>query len=725
MSNVFRHRLHQDEPEDGSSQGTDPNIARRFVIISSRSNGSWVDERLLAVTFVALDNLEIGEPLSWSNSASRLNISADHQRVVDTSPAPSTTSLVDVSSWFTTGSDARLTFIGHDVSASIRLLTQELLGANLTLPPHDDVDISSIAEAADVNPSSSSVSSLLDSLDITNLAPGSTLGECLALATATLALMPLLGVVSERIDGQVELSNLVETSVAARKVAELPDNDHDRRRTSSRVELIDDIRDSEKFPSSFLRVFFAVYFVLGLGLIALFPPFQSADAFAHFDRAVGISTGQIVTSTVKGFSGSELPASVFQAEVPFTKIPFNPAQRVDQAEFDTGYAQLWKSPPSFTAYSTGAYLPFLYAPQVLGVWIGKLVSNHVLVSSYLAELMNLLAFVALTMWALSQFPKRIALALGAILLLPTVSSLATSVNPDAMFIALSFVFAASVYNRYRDFREQESVVVSPRHSRRTRGAFLLPSTGRLSTRYHFAYVSLFFMVIEKPPYIVLALLLPIADFYSDLRRYVTKVAIFVAASLAVYGVWTIFGAHGSGGPSVGFKPSPLRQIEYVTTHPFFYVKVVFETFRWGGWAYIQEFLAGIGWLDVRFPNWLYEGISLIVVVLIMSGALRRRDSRWRFLSSLFVLFLAFQAIFLSFYIFYCPYQWPLIDGFQGRYAIPLVPILIVLFGLDRRRAPRLRAISDAVVGQSDLILVSLELLVACEFFMTLLSRYWN
>jgi len=464
---------------------------------------------------------------------------------------------------------------------------------------------------------------------------------------------------------------------------------------------------------------------MGLGLIALFPPFQSADAFAHFDRAVGISTGQIITSTVKNYSGSNLPASVLQAEVPFSKIPFNSVQRVDRAEFKVGFAQLWKSPASFTAYSTGAYLPFLYAPQVVGVWIGKMVSNHVLVSSYLAELMDLIAFVSLTMWALAQFPKRIALPLGAILLLPTVSSLATSVNPDALFIALSFVFAASCYNRYQDFRDGRTSRMPPRHSRTTRNALLRRSVGHVSTRYHFAYISLFFMVVEKPPYIVLALLLPIADFYSDIRRYVAKVSLFVATSLLVYGVWTLFGAHGQGGPTVGFPPSPVRQGEYLLTHPFAFVKVLFETFRWGGWAYIQEYLAGIGWLDVRFPNWFYEGLTLTIFVLFASTAVRRRDNRWRFLGTLLVPLMAAMAILLSFYIFYSPYQWPLIDGFQGRYLIPLVPIFIVLIGMDRERSSRLRIIADTAVNNADVILVSLEILIACEFFMMLLTRYWN
>ena len=728
MSYLFQQPLRRVRAIVKSSGDSIP-LVRRFVVIGTESNGSFIEEQLLALSLIEMNDLGIGEPHSWIMGRQE-TIHFDNSQTVGTSSPPAgqpfgqfDSQHVEVSLWLATNANVRLTLIGHDVAESAALLQRALQRSNRSLPTFDVIDTSSLSQAANLHPSTPSLSGLLDALAITNRAPGTVLGDSLAIAAATEAVARTLSPADSATDLQAALAKLVTAiSPPSAPTTRITGSHSVKSHITPQKGQRSDVLDTERFSTTFLRVFFSLYFLMGLGLIALFPPFQSPDAFAHFDRAVGISTGQLVTSNVKQFSGSTLPAGVLQTEAPFSNIPFNPVQKVNRAEFKVGYRQLWKSPGSFTAYSTGAYLPFLYAPQVLGVWIGKMVSNHILISSYLAELMNLLAFIALTMWAMSQLPKRIALPLGAVLLLPTVSSLATSVNPDALFIALAVVFAASCYNSYQDHLDASTSNASARHSRSSSRRQYL---GHLSTRYGFAYISLFFMVIEKPPYLVLALLLPIADFYSNLRKYLAKVSVFVGSSLLVYAVWTKFGAHGNGGPGVGWTPSPYRQLEYVVTHPFFYFKVLFETFRWNGWAFIQEFLAGIGWLDVRFPNWFYESVSLIIVVLVASTAIRRRDKLWKFLYTLLVPFIAFQAIFLSFYVIYSPYQWPLIDGFQGRYLIPLVTIFIVLLGLDGRRSPRLRVIANTAVNYSDVILVSLESLIACEFFVTLLTRYWN
>lgn len=724
MSYLFQQPLHRVRAIARRPADSVP-LPRRFVIISVETNGSFIDEQLLTLSLIEMNNLEVGESRSWSMSHHEVAPSSPSQmESIGSSPEieplrRNDSQLVEVSSWLATGAKSRLTLIGHNVVESASLLKRALEPSKDSLPTFDVIDTSSLSLAANLQLSSPSLNELLEALAITNSAPGTAFGDSLAITEVIVAVTRLLSPTNNAVDLQVVLGELANSTPTATRVNGTysvethvtPKQGHQS-----------DVRDTERFSSTYLRVFFSLYFLMGLGLIALFPPFQSPDAFAHFDRAVGISSGQLVTSTVKQFSGSVLPASVLQTEVPFSKIPFNSVQTVNRAEFNVGYQELWKSPGSFTAYSTGAYLPFLYVPQVIGVWIGKLVSNHVLISSYLAELMNLIAFVALTMWAMSQLPRRIALILGVVLLLPTISSLATSVNPDALFIALSFVFATSCYNSYQDYHDEPTSLAG---ARRSRNPSRRKQLGHLSTRYNFAYISLFFMVIEKPPYLVLALLLPIVDFYSDLRKYATKVTVFVGSSLLVYAVWAKFGAQGKGGPGVGHATSPFRQLDYVVTHPFFYCKVLFETFRWAGWEYIQQFLAGIGWLDVRFPNWFYESISLILAVLIASTAIRRRDSLWRFLCTLLVPFIAFQAIFLSFYIVYSPYQWPAIDGFQGRYLMPILPIFFVLLGLDRRPSPRFRIVNDIVVNYSDVVLVSLEFLVACEFFVTLLTRYWN
>jgi uncharacterized membrane protein len=399
-------------------------------------------------------------------------------------------------------------------------------------------------------------------------------------------------------------------------------------------------------------------------------------------------------------------------------MPFDPIQRVTRKEFRYGFTQVWNSPQSFTRYPTGAYLPFLYLPQTIGVWMGKLVSKHILVGYYLAELMNFIVFVALAKWAMSQLPKRIALSLGVLLVFPSVGALAVSVNPDALFIALSMVFAASCFNNYIDSRQRTrspSEVGGPLRQRRL----------HVSTRYGFAYVSLFFMVIEKPPYILLALLLPIAELYSNLRAYLLKILGFGATSTLVYALWEKFGAQGKGGPAIPGLIVPMRQLLFVIDYPWNYLHVLFRTFRFGGLVYAMQFLAGIGWLDGFFPKWFYISLTALFFIALATTAYRRRERIGRMIWTLAALFATLFAILLSFYLIYSPYTWPAVDGFQGRYLLPLIPPLLVILGLEQGRPPRLHAITDTIVNYADVALISLQILVAAEFAVTLLNRYWR
>ncbi len=720
-------------------------VPRRFIAIGYRANDHLDEEAMLEVAMVAIRDGEIQDYRRWigygrsRSSAFALDsvlppAAATQSVVTDGANVPG--DLDDIEAWLSKGGGGRITLVGNGVQAISAHLIRADVGLGALLGECDLLDTTALSGASEGGTSSPSSKDLADSLGLTDVAVDSALGDALDAAAVFRTLSrrqgpPLEGLIVSRTtshpatggsaaDGRDSRRPRQRATIGAhaRGTSKGPTPGRIRHRSAPAPSGpgSGDNLELERLSPRFLRVFFSVYFVIGLGLIALFPPFQSPDAFEHFDRAVGISQGQFVTSTIKGVSGSRLPVDVLDSEIPFSQIPFDPIQRVTRTEFRYGFAQLWNTPQTFTKYPTGAYLPFLYLPQTIGVWLGKLVSQRILVGYYLAELMNFVAFVALAKWSMSQLPKRIAASLGVLLIFPSVGALAVSVNPDALFIALSMVFAASCFNSFVD---------SGRGSepRGEVGSRLRPRP-HLSTRYGFAYISLFFMVIEKPPYLVLALLLPIAELYSNLRSYILKILGFGATSALVYALWAKFGAQGKGGPAIPGVISPVRQFLFVLHYPWNFMHVLFRTFRFGALPYGMQFLAGIGWLDGFFPRWFYLLLTAIFLTAVFL-AYRRREKVGRMLWLLAALFATFFAIILSFYLVYSPYTWPAIDGFQGRYLIPLIPPLLVILGLETSRAPRLPAVRDTIMSYADVALISLQLLVAAEFAVTLLNRYWR
>ncbi len=475
-----------------------------------------------------------------------------------------------------------------------------------------------------------------------------------------------------------------------------------------------------RFSKGFVNAFFSLYLVISLGLIGLSPPFQSADAFAHFDRASGIASGQLVAITRHATSGSYLPSGVIDLEDVFSTIPFDPNARANDHQFHAATQLNWNSPKVFVAYTTGGNIPFLYAPQVVGILIGRLVSPHVVVSFYLAELANLLAFIALTRWALLRFPRRLALPLGVFLLLPMTISVAISVNPDCLLLALSMVFAAACYSGYYESRELRTASTTPsppvRRAARTHR--------RMTNAYCIGFVSLFFMTLEKPPLILLGLLLPMVDLYTSLKSYIRKVIVFVASAGIPYALWSHFWARGVGGTPPLYPLAPSRQLRLVLSDPLKDLEVIYQTLWRDSWLFWRQLVAGIGWLDVAFPTWVYVALTIVVAASFVTVIDTKHEDLRRFLWSLLVLFATACGISFSLYVAYSPYGARGIYGLQGRYYLPLLPMLIVVLGLHPTRSARLRLAANAVGEYATVALVSLQLLVAAEYVAILLQRYW-
>jgi hypothetical protein len=468
-----------------------------------------------------------------------------------------------------------------------------------------------------------------------------------------------------------------------------------------------------RLSSGFLRVFFSLYVVLGLGLIALTPPFQSPDAFAHFDRAFGLAQGHVSNTTSGGSPGNTFPVGVYQMEVVFSGMAAGPGARVATSEFVYGWRQTWSSPKYFTVYDTGGNAPFLYAPQVLGIALGRLFSGRLLVGYYLAEIMNLLAFVALTRWAMAQFARRLALALGVFLLLPMVNSLAISVNPDGLLLALSTVFAAACYNRYHSPTPVGTSGNRPWN-------FWSDPSDRVG------FLSLLFMTIEKPPLLLLGLLLPVADLTSHFRRYVLRALVVTGSVTFAYEVWVQFfaGPLGKRAPLAGVVP--IRQLFMVLTHPLTDLAVLSHTLRVNGVLYAKEFIAGIGWLDTWFPSWFYQGMGVILILVMVGAISLRRDHVGRTLGGVAIVVLAALALMFTFYLVDTPYATGTIAGFQGRYLLPLVPSLLVVLGWPSASTPARLGRGSAIVDDyASSALVVLQVCVFAAYVVTVLHRYWT
>ena len=129
----------------------------------------------------------------------------------------------------------------------------------------------------------------------------------------------------------------------------------------------------------------------------LIPPFQSPDEFEHIKRAYLLSTGDIVLKTSGAeSSGGQINVGLLSYIKHYEQYPFKPLKKITAK--DTGFAKQirWESTSAFSpVYAFASYFPGLYAPQSIGLYLGKTFNFSVADSYQLARILAVLSSFSL------------------------------------------------------------------------------------------------------------------------------------------------------------------------------------------------------------------------------------------------------------------------------------------------------------------------------------------
>jgi hypothetical protein len=184
-------------------------------------------------------------------------------------------------------------------------------------------------------------------------------------------------------------------------------------------------------------VFLCFALVLGFSLLVTVPPFQSPDALHHFFRGYQVSEEMMVG---KHFRVEYLPKSLkFVWEVTSSDIPLHPDQKITPAHILSAFQNpLNPHDKSFIAFFAASY-----APQALGLFVGRKLGLGPLALHYLGRLSTPVFCIWLFYWSIKKTPvlKWVICLLAAT---PSSISFAASCTPDVVINGLAFLLAASV-----------------------------------------------------------------------------------------------------------------------------------------------------------------------------------------------------------------------------------------------------------------------------------------
>ncbi len=429
--------------------------------------------------------------------------------------------------------------------------------------------------------------------------------------------------------------------------------------------------------TAILAVFILCALPVGIFITLITPPGQSPDEPAHLARAAGLLHWAVIGerhTIVDPDDGKPQEISGVTADSGIMTYDFSPITHVGNRPVVTSDIFLHeRATPSdhHLAFNgipnTVTYFPAAYIPAAFGLGIGLALHEPPYICFTLARLAMLTAFLVLAVLAIQWTAYGEAL-LTAILLLPMTLFLAGTLNQDGILIPIVCLACALLTRRS--------------HAAKLTGLALL---------------TLF--LCSKPPYLpILAVtLLPLASpgITARLRNVIIAcIPLFIWVALDIAFVVVPFGQppHHPG-PLFTGNPNMLvdhtdaaANLHILLAKPSRLITLPWITAKIWFMQSLREMVGVLGPLQLVFPEGYYRlwwsSLAIAAAGLLVS---RREETATPLNNLLNLLAIAlllpamYWLIQLSFYLNWSSVGDASISGFQGRYLLPLLPLL--LFGI--------------------------------------------
>lgn len=399
----------------------------------------------------------------------------------------------------------------------------------------------------------------------------------------------------------------------------------------------------------FLTFFFGMLFAL------ITPPFQVADENRHFMRAFQLSEGTIIGQIHQGKSGGFLYENVIKCANSTMHIAWKPEEKhsVD-ATIALLDISLDKQKKVFSPFASVMYSPVPYIPQIFAIWTTSVFTAKPIIMMYMARFFNLICWIALVSISIKITPvfKRVFWILA---LTPMALFQAASVSADCLTNGIAFLLTACFL----------------------KSAFGPQKVGTLDLCLFFVLTII--LSLSKNVYFLLAglyLLIPTEKIGSKKRYFSLFLLLLVVNVMVVLG-WTFC----TSGLTIFQREgiSVTGQLDFIRSHPFYYLVVLAKTVVKGGNSMFNSFIGVLGWTDTKLPlwhTWLCGG-----VLFITAFTEKTKDISIKMGAKVLLLAIASGITILFFtlmYLCFSPVGLDLIKGIQGRYFIPLSPILFLM-----------------------------------------------
>ena len=320
--------------------------------------------------------------------------------------------------------------------------------------------------------------------------------------------------------------------------------------------------------------------------------------------------------------------------------------------------------------------PLMRIPQTIGLLIGRLLRTNFLITFYLGRLTNLLFFI-LCVYSAIRIAPRFKLLFFMVGIMPMALHQAASYSYDNYINAMSillFAFFLRVMDKKGSIRFRDTIPIA------VIGALLAPAKG--------IYISLLLIMFAIP-----------ARRYVGKKQYWMSMVVVICSALLVVGLFHIkvlFSMSSSSGePSMNWEDGYNYTIADFLQRPQEMKRVLYLSFRTMIWEWFEQAKGRVmSGQSMILNQWI---LSIYGMLLLMSSfsfkgekSLQSRERLVFAVTSLIPVCLLILIMLVS----WTSNTHEIVQGVQGRYFVPCIPLLFMCMN---NRLVRIKRPIDAYI----------------------------
>lgn len=430
----------------------------------------------------------------------------------------------------------------------------------------------------------------------------------------------------------------------------------------------------EKFLKKPEKIFILIALFWGFLFVFLTPPFQGSDETSHLYKIYGFTQGSFVfqkyttvnpkdTSKNLTFYGQILPYGLIRASNENREITFYPEKKTSfQETLNISRIPLDKDNKVFIAHPVTQYSPLAYMPAVVVIWFMTLFNAAPFSILIAGRLCALFVYLLCGYWAVRLCPFKKWL-LMTVLLIPTALFQSSILGTDALSFGLIILLYAYCLNLAYNSRIDKITGIH---------------------NIVFFILSLYICVCKFTylPLMFLYLIIPEYKFSSVKEKTLKFILMFLITVFVSFGLVAVHVYLSRGLVSYSTTIPAGESLKFIFSHPFEYLFMIFNTlFKYFGY-YLNGIIGLFGWSDTFLPFW---SVCLYCAALIYSAVINfekdilnpaLKDKMVLAVCTVFCLLLVVTSCFT---VFEPDMKNHIINWIQGRYLLPVVPAILLLF----------------------------------------------